>query len=70
MKAKQGIKSGLKIYEVKNSREIKDLNNLVLDKDYVVKNCQDQLGHLLEQDYNNVKVKVLRETIETLCLIP
>ena len=70
MKAKQGIKSGLKIYEVKNFREIKDLNNLVLDKDYVVKNCQDQLGHLLEQDYNNVKVKVLRETIETLCLIP
>ena len=42
------------------NREIKDLNKLVLDKDYVVKDCQDQLGHLLEKDYNDVRVSVYR----------
>ena len=40
------------------NREIEDLNKLVLDKDYVVKDCQDQLGHLLEKDYNDVRVSV------------
>lgn len=46
-----------------NFREIKDLNKLVLDKDYVVKDCQDQLGHLLEKDYHNVRVSVSTDNL-------
>ena len=48
---------------MKKIREIEDLNKLVLDKDYVVKDCQDQLGHLLEKDYNDVRVSVYRDNM-------
>jgi len=37
-------------------REIDQLNKLVLDKDSVLKGCQDQLSNLLEKDYGNLKV--------------
>ena len=38
-------------------REIRDLKQLVLDKDGAVTGCQDQLGNLLQQEYHGVKVK-------------
>ena len=38
-------------------REIRDLKQLVLDKDGAVTGCQDQLGSLLQQEYHGVKVK-------------
>ena len=40
-------------------REIRDLKQLVLDKDGAVTGCQDQLGSLLQQEYHGVKVKYL-----------
>ena len=46
-----------------NFREIKDLNKLVLDKDYVVKECQDQLGHFLQKDYDNARVSIFRDNL-------
>ena len=50
----------LSMIMTKKVREIKDLNKLVLDKDHVVNNCQDQIGHLLEKDYNNIRVSLFR----------
>ena len=38
------------------SREIGQLNKMVLDKDQVVKGCQDQLNTLLQKDYGSLKV--------------
>ena len=46
-----------------NFREIKDLNKLVLDKDYVVKECQDQLGHFLQKDYDNARVSIFGDNL-------
>ena len=39
-------------------REIGELNKLVLNKDDVVKGCQEQLATHLEQEYSKVKVSI------------
>ena len=40
-------------------RELQGLNTMLLGKDSVVKGLQDEIGSLLERDFNKVKVEEL-----------